>query len=85
MGLQVPRRVFTEESKKGVVRAVAGASWRGVSHAGSAQGEPDRRGTLVGRSRPHDDLDTAKVRGVKCVGLHQGQKRDSPGSGVCRA
>src|ERR1035437_110368 len=85
MGLQVPRRVYTEESKKGVVRSTAGASWGGVSHAGAAQGESDRGGAFEARSRSHDDLDTAEIRRVECGGLHQGEKCDSPGPGVWRA
>ena len=41
MGLQVPRRVYTEGSKKSAVRAVTAASWRGVSRTGPAQGKPN--------------------------------------------
>jgi len=85
VGLQVPRRIYTEESKDGVVRSTADASWRGLPQIGAAQGEPDRGGTFDGRSRSHDDLDTAEICGVDRGGVYQGQKCDSLGSGVCRA
>ena len=82
MGLQVPRRVHTEGSKKGAVRATARAPGRGVSRVGAAQGKLDRRGSSDGRSRAYDDRDTTEVRGIERGGVHQGEKCDSPGSGV---
>ena len=85
MELQVPRRVHTEMSKKGAVRATADSPRRGVSGVGAAQGEFDRGGTSDGRSRAHDDRDTAEVRGIERGGVHQGQKRDSPGAGALGA
>ena len=69
VGLQVPRSIHTEESKKGAVRSTADTSRGGVSRVGSAQREPDRRGPFDGRPRSHDDINTAEIRGVKRGGL----------------
>ena len=41
MGLQVPRRVYTERSKESAVRTAEKAPWRGLSGTGSAQGKPN--------------------------------------------
>ena len=84
MGLQVPRRVHTEEEKKSVVRTAAGAFGRGVSHAGAAQGKPDRRGACDARSRAYAHCDTAEICRVASRGVYRGEKRDTPGAGVWR-
>ena len=45
---------------------------------------PDRRRTHDGGSRAHVDIDTAKVLSVAGGGIHQREKCDAFGEGVCR-
>ena len=82
MGLQVPRRVHTEESPKSVVRPVEKAPGRGVSHIGAAQGEPHRRGPCEARSCAYANRDTAEICGLASCGVHQRQKRNTSGASV---
>ena len=67
-----------------IVRATEAAFGRCVPPTGIPEGEPNRRGTLDARSRAHDDLDTAKVRGVGGDWVHQRKERDSSGACVRR-
>jgi len=77
VGLHVPRRVHTEESKEGFVRTIEDASWRSFPWVCRAQGASDRGGQFDGRSRALDDCDTAEICGVHCGGVHHGEKRDA--------
>ena len=47
-----------------------------------AQGKQDRGGAPDARSRTHDYIDSAEVRGVKCGGVHQRKDPDTSGTGV---
>ena len=85
MGLQVPRCLHTQRKTESAVPAAANAPWRGIQDVGAAKGEPYRRRAPDGRSRTHDDLDTAEIRGIERGGLHLRKKRDSLGTGVWRA
>lgn len=85
MGLQVPRGVHTEMSKKDAVRGVEKAPWRGVSGTGASKGKSDRRRAFDAGPRAHDAIDTAEILCVAGGGVHQGKERDPSGQGVCRA
>lgn len=84
MGLQVPRGVHTEMSKKDAVPGAAKAPGGGVSDIGESKREPDRRGASDAGPCAHDAIDTAEIRGVAGGGIHQGQERDPSGQGICR-
>ena len=84
LGVRFPRatRLHPEASQKDAVRGAAAAPWRGVPPVGAAEGESDRGRALDGRSRAHDDVDSAEVCGVAGGGVHQGQECDPSGAGV---
>ena len=44
--------------------------------------KPDRGGKSDSRSRAHNDRDTTEVHGIERGGIHQGEKCDSPRTGV---
>jgi hypothetical protein len=82
MGLQIPRGLHSQVPQEDVVCPAATASWGGVPQAGSAEGQPDRRGTSHGGSRAHDDIDSTEIRRVSGGRVHQGKERDPLGPGL---
>jgi hypothetical protein len=56
-----------------VVRSTPATLGRGVPPPGSAESEPDRRGTSDERSRAHDDFHTAKFSVSQVVGYIKGK------------
>ncbi len=73
VGVQVPHSIYTEVPQESAAREPAEAFGRGVPQAGRAEGVPDRGGPSTRRPCPHDDLDTAEIRGVAVVGFIKGK------------
>ncbi len=78
MGLQVPRRVHTEGSKKSAVRAVAGASWRVFRTLAQHKESRIEEGHLMA-DHVHMMIAIPPKHAVCNVGLHQREKCDSLG------
>jgi len=74
--------VFIPKCGAGRCTVSCAGIWASVSQARAAEGEHDRRRAPDARSRAHDDLDPAEVRGLAGDRVHQGQERDSSGAGV---
>src|SRR6266511_6377195 len=60
MGVQISRGVHSQVPQEDGVRGVATASGRSVPKVGRAEGEQNRGGPSLSRSRAHVDLDPAK-------------------------
>src|SRR5947209_19442195 len=84
MGVQISRGVHSQVPQEDVVRGVATASGRSVPKVGRAEGEQNRGGPSLSRSRAHVDLDPAKICGVAGDRIHQGKERDPLGSCIRR-
>src|SRR5215475_1255292 len=84
MGVQISRGVHSQVPQEDVVRGVATSSGRSVPKVGRAEGEQNRGGPSLSRSRAHVDLDPAKICGVAGDRIHQGKERDPLGSCIRR-
>src|SRR5882672_1166498 len=84
MGLQIPRRLYSQVPQKNDLWRIAPASWGGVSQAGATEREPDRGGSSSCGSRAYVDFDSAEICGVAGGWLHQGEECDPFGSGLWR-
>ena len=85
MGMQISYGVHPEVPPEGPVCAVATGLGGGVSGFGRAEGMQSGGGTLDARSCAHVVVGAAEIFGGQRDGIHQGEKRDPSGAGVCRA
>src|SRR5262245_8781086 len=82
MGVQISRGVYSEVSKKDVVRGVASAPGRGVPQFGQAKRMHDPRRSNDARSCAHVDIDPTETCSVTGRRIYQRQECDTHGSGV---
>src|SRR5450631_2093845 len=82
MGVQIPCRVHSQMPPEDVVCAVAPPPGGGIPQTGPAEGKHDRRRAFDARSCAHDDIDPTEIRRVTGDRFHQGEKRDTPRTGL---
>ena len=84
MGVQIPRRFYSEVPQKDLVFRTASASGRCIPEIGGAEGKQDRGRSSSAGSRAHVDLDSTEVRSVAGDRIYQGKECDTLGSCVRR-
>src|SRR5262245_16589275 len=73
MGVQISRGVHSQVPQEDVVRGVATSSGRSVPKVGRAEGEQNRGGPSLSRSRAHVDLIPPKYAVSQVIGFIKGK------------
>src|SRR5687768_14366604 len=82
MGVQIPRRFYSEVPQEDLVCRAASASGRCIPEIGRAKGKQDRGRSSSAGSRAHVDLDPPEARSVGGDRIYQGKERDPLGSRI---
>src|SRR5208337_294373 len=85
MGLQIPRRVYSQMPQEDALRPIAPTPWGSFQEACGAEGKPNRGRAFDGRSCAYDDRHPTEVRGFAGGWIYQRQERHSFGAGLWRA